>query len=43
MADPAWGYKDGEAKLFEDGKLPPGWSDAPVKKKAAKKKKKTSK
>lgn len=34
-----WGYKDGEAKLFED-KLPAGWSDSPQpkKKKASKKK-----
>lgn len=27
----AWGYKDGKAQLFEDGKLPAGWSDTPAK------------
>lgn len=30
---PAWGYdaKTGEAKLFEDGKLPKGFVDTPAK------------
>jgi len=29
---PTWGYRRGEAKIFDLGegeKLPPGWSDAP--------------
>lgn len=29
---PRWGYnKDGEAKIFTDGKLPKGWADSPAK------------
>lgn len=35
MADaekfPAWGYREGEARLFEDGELPEGWVDSPAK------------
>jgi hypothetical protein len=38
MADdlpaPAWGYREGEAKIFEDGVLPKGWVDSPAKVKA---------
>lgn len=38
MADeekfPAWGYRDGEAKVFDDGVLPKGWFDSPAKVKA---------
>lgn len=33
---PAWGYRAGEAKIFEDGKLPKGWVDSPAKVKPAK-------
>lgn len=31
---PAWGYRDGEAKIFDDGVLPKGWVDSPAKVKA---------
>lgn len=33
---PAWGYREGEAKIFEDGVLPKGWADSPAKVKAGK-------
>lgn len=28
---PAWFYRKGEAKLFEDGVCPKGWVDSPAK------------
>lgn len=35
-ASPAWGYREGEAKIFENGVLPKGWVDSPAKVKAGK-------
>ena len=28
---PKWGYREGEARVFEDGPLPKGWVDHPDK------------
>lgn len=33
-ATPAWFYRAGEARIFEDGKCPKGWVDSPAKVKA---------
>ncbi len=40
MADeaksPVWGYRKGEAQIFDDGVIPAGWVDSPAKVKGAK-------
>ena len=31
VTGPAWGYRRGEARIFDDGVLPAGWVDSPAK------------